>query len=155
VGGSATVLEWESGYVRRVIRGRNAIPGGARETAALGGDLSERDGVELSRRLDVSGRAFEQWFNESWASGLAENTMRRRAEQKYDPLGGSKVLPLISYPVLEAPSGEGIAPYFKDWLAHPNFDEYWKRISIEDHYAQIQVPVYGMGAWYDIFWAER
>ncbi len=77
--------------------------------------------------------------------------MRRRAEQKYDPLGGSKVLPLISYPVLEAPSGEGIAPYFKDWLAHPNFDEYWKRISIEDHYAQIQVPVYGMGAWYDIF----
>ncbi len=29
---------------------------GARETAAPGGDLSERDGVELSRRLDVSGR---------------------------------------------------------------------------------------------------
>ncbi len=97
------------------------------------------------------GGAFEQWFNESWASGLAENTMRRRAEQKYDALGGISVLPLISYPVLEAPSGEGIAPYFKDWLAHPNFDEYWKRISIEDHYAQIQVPVYGMGAWYDIF----
>jgi len=97
------------------------------------------------------GGAFEQWFNESWASGLAENTMRRRAEQKYDPLGGRKVLPLISYPVLEPPSGEGIAPYFKDWLAHPNFDEYWKQISIEDHYAQIQVPVYDLGAWYDIF----
>src|SRR5882757_9218357 len=97
------------------------------------------------------GGAFEQWFNESWTTGLAENTMRRRAEKKYDPLGGSKVLPLNSYPVLEAPSAEGIAPYFTDWLAHPNFDEYWKRISIEDHYAQIQVPVYGMGAWYDIF----
>jgi putative CocE/NonD family hydrolase len=76
------------------------------------------------------GGAFEQWFNESWASGLATNTMRRRAEKNYDPLGGSKVLPLISYPVLEPPSGEGIAPYFKDWLAHPNFDEYWKQISI-------------------------
>ncbi len=97
------------------------------------------------------GGAFEQWFNESWSSGLAENTMRRRAEQKYDPLGGTKVLPLILYPVLEPPSGEGIAPYFKDWLAHPNFDEYWKQISIEDHYAQIQVPVYHLGAWYDIF----
>ena len=97
------------------------------------------------------GGAFEQWFNESWASGLAENTMRRRAEQKYDPLGGSKVLPLISYPVLEPPSGDGIAPYFKDWLAHPNFDAYWKQISIEDHYAQIQVPVFHLGAWYDIF----
>jgi putative CocE/NonD family hydrolase len=97
------------------------------------------------------GGAFEQWFNESWSSALAENTMRRRAEKNYDPLGGTKVLPLISYPVLEPPSGEGIAPYFKDWLAHPNFDEYWKQISIEDHYAQIQVPVYNLGAWYDIF----
>ena len=83
------------------------------------------------------GGAFEQWFNESWSSGLAENTMRRRAERKYDPLGGSKVLPLNAYPVLEAPSGEGIAPYFKDWLAHPSFDEYWKELSIEDHYGHI------------------
>jgi putative CocE/NonD family hydrolase len=97
------------------------------------------------------GGAFEQWFNESWASGLAENTMRRRAEQKYDALGGTKVLPLISYPVLEAPSSEGIAPYFTDWLAHPSFDDYWKQLSIEDHYAQIQVPVFNRGAWFDIF----
>ncbi len=97
------------------------------------------------------GGAFEQWFNESWTSGLAENTMRRRAEKNYDALGGTKVLPLISYPILEPPSAEGIAPYFKDWLAHPNFDEYWKRISIEDQYAQIQVPVLSFAAWYDIF----
>src|SRR3989441_9005763 len=97
------------------------------------------------------GGAFEQWFNESWSTGLATNTMRRRAEQKYDALGGTKVLPLISYSVLEPPSGEGIAPYFKDWLAHPNFDEYWKELSIEDHYGQIQVPVLNIAAWYDIF----
>src|ERR1700674_1594033 len=97
------------------------------------------------------GGAFEQWFNESWTTGLAENTMRRRAEQKADALGGTKVLPLMSYPVLEAPSTEGLAPYFKDWLAHPNFDEYWKQLSIEDHYAQIQVPVLSFAAWYDIF----
>jgi len=97
------------------------------------------------------GGAFEQWFNESWSSGLAENTMRRRAEQRYDALAGTKVLPLISYPVLEPPSGDGIAPYFKDWLAHPNFDEYWKQWSIEDHYAQIEVPVLNIAAWYDIF----
>src|SRR6266576_2830207 len=97
------------------------------------------------------GGAFEQWFNESWTTGLAENTMRRRVEKNADALSGSKVLPLVSYPVLESPSAEGLAPYFHDWLAHPNFDEYWKQISIEEHYPQIQVPVYGMGAWYDIF----
>src|SRR5271155_2386565 len=96
------------------------------------------------------GGAFEQWFNESWSTGLAMNTMRRRLEQS-DALEGTKTLPLTDYAVLEAPSAAGIAPYFKDWLAHPSFDAYWKQWSIEDHYAQIQVPVLSFGAWYDIF----
>ncbi|HEY6944547.1 MAG TPA: CocE/NonD family hydrolase [Candidatus Acidoferrum sp.] len=97
------------------------------------------------------GGAFEQWFNESWSSGLALDTMRRRSEKGMNPLEGTKVLPLLSYPILEAPSATGIATYFTDWLAHPNYDNYWKQISIEDHYADIQVPVLGVGAWYDIF----
>ena len=97
------------------------------------------------------GGAFEQWFNESWSTGLAENTLRRRLEKEADALGGTKVLPLLSYPVLGSQSAAGIAPYFTDWLLHPNFDDYWKRISIEDHYAKIQVPVFSTGAWYDIF----
>jgi uncharacterized protein len=96
------------------------------------------------------GGAFEQWFNESWSTGLAMNTMRRRVEQS-DALEGTKTLPLTEYAALEAPSASGIAPYFKDWLAHPSFDAYWKQWSIEDHYAQIQVPVLSFGAWYDIF----
>jgi putative CocE/NonD family hydrolase len=97
------------------------------------------------------GGAFEQWFNESWSTGLAMNTMRRRVEQGGDAIGGTKTLPLADYAVLGAPSAAGIAPYFTDWLAHPNYDAYWKQWSIEDHYAQIQVPVLSFGAWYDIF----
>jgi len=97
------------------------------------------------------GGAFEQWFNESWTTGLAMNSMRRRLEKSGDALGGSKVLPLTSYPVVEAPSPAGVASYFTDWLAHPDFDAYWKQWSIEDHYGQIQVPVFSLGAWYDIF----
>src|SRR6202795_2230895 len=96
------------------------------------------------------GGAFEQWFNESWSTGLAMNTMRRRVEES-SALAGTKTLPLTDYAVLDAPSTTGIAPYFKDWLAHPSFDAYWKQWSIEDHYAQIQVPVLSFGAWYDIF----
>src|SRR5215831_14409694 len=97
------------------------------------------------------GGAFEQWFNESWSTGLAMDTMRRRSDKGMKPLEGSKVLPLVSYPLLEAPSAAGIAPYFPDWLAHPNYDNYWKQISIEDHYADIQVPTLSFAAWYDIF----
>ena len=97
------------------------------------------------------GGAFEQWFNESWSTGLAMNTMRRRVEDGQNAAAGTKTLPLTKYAVLEAPPAAGLAPYFADWLAHPNFDEYWKQWSIEDHYAQTQVPVFSFGAWYDIF----
>jgi len=97
------------------------------------------------------GGAFEQWFNESWTTGLAENTMNRRVDSSGDALTWTQTLPLTSYPVLGAPSAVGLAPYFTDWLAHPGYDDYWKQWSIEDHYAQIQVPVFSMGAWYDIF----
>ena len=97
------------------------------------------------------GGAFEQWFNESWTTGLAENTMQRSVESGQKAIEWTQKLPLTTYPILEAPRTTGLAPYFADWLAHPNFDEYWKQWSIEDHYAQIQVPVFGFGAWYDIF----
>ena len=43
------------------------------------------------------------------------------------------------------------APYYLDWLAHPNFDAYWQPWSIEDHYADIRVPSLTVAAWYDIF----
>src|SRR5439155_5311488 len=97
------------------------------------------------------GGAFEQWFNESWTTGLAKNILQRRVEASGDAPGWTRTLPLTSYPVLEAPSAAGLAPYFSDWLAHPNFDDYWKQWSIEDHYEQVEVPVFGIGAWYDIF----
>ena len=96
------------------------------------------------------GGAFEQWFNESWSRGLAMNTMRRRVEET-SAEEATKILPLSDFPVVQMPSTEGIAPYFKDWLAHPSFDAYWKQWSIEDHYADIQVPVLSFAAWYDIF----
>src|SRR2546430_10507456 len=62
----------------------------------------------------------------------------------YTTLFRSK-LPLSSYPVLEPGTGEGLAPYFLDWLQHPTYDDYWRRRSIEDHYPQIHVPAYHMG----------
>ena len=43
------------------------------------------------------------------------------------------------------------APYFLDWLSHPNYDDFWKRWSIEDHYAEVTVPALHIAAWYDIF----
>jgi len=97
------------------------------------------------------GGAFEQWFNETWTSGLAFDTLGRLAENASSSDEWKQKLPLLSYPVLKMPSSAALAPYFVDWLLHPDYDDYWKRWSIEDHYSQIRVPVFSMGAWYDIF----
>ncbi len=104
------------------------------------------------------GGAFEQWFNESWTSGLAQDTFNRAIRQGNNAMIGSKVLPLTQYPLfnLALPSdGAGLtkefAPYFLDWLAHPEYDNYWKQWSIEELYESIQVPALTVAAWYDIF----
>jgi putative CocE/NonD family hydrolase len=97
------------------------------------------------------GGAFEQWFNESWTTGLASDTLRRRVEDSSDPRKWSKILPLASYPLLDMGTTHGLAPYFNDWLAHPAYDDYWKAWSIEAHYDKIVVPVFTVAAWYDIF----
>ncbi len=103
------------------------------------------------------GGAFEQWFNESWTSGLAQDTLSRKIQNSANAMNGVPTLPLADFSLfnLTNPAGTAsiatLAPYFSDWLAHPSFDEYWKRLSIEDHYVDITVPALHIAAWYDIF----
>lgn len=100
------------------------------------------------------GGAFEQWFNQSWTTGLAQDTLSRRVRDESNARRWTSALPLSAYPLLDLggkPSLKALAPYFIDWLDHPDYDDYWKQWSIEDHHSQIQVPAYHVGAWYDIF----
>jgi putative CocE/NonD family hydrolase len=102
------------------------------------------------------GGAFEQWFNESWGSGLAQDTLNRKVAKGTNAVNGMWKLPLASYPLLPVSESDGnsaaaLAPYFLDWLAHPNYDAYWKKISIEEHFGDIQAPALHIPAWYDIF----
>ncbi len=104
------------------------------------------------------GGAFEQWFDESWTSGLAQDTLNRAVRAETNAIPGSKVLPLNLYPVFNIAAAQDgtnmthtLAPYFLDWLAHPTYDSYWKQWSIEDNYQNIQVPALTVSAWYDLF----
>jgi hypothetical protein len=104
------------------------------------------------------GGAFEQWFNESWTSGLAQDTVDRAVKAGSNAMEGRMVLPLKKYPLynmhLDADPADWtarFAPYFLDWLDHPSYDSYWKKWAIEEQYASIQVPALTTAAWYDIF----
>ena len=104
------------------------------------------------------GGAFEQWFDESWTSGLAQDTLNRSIQRSSNARLGQDVLPLTNYPLFNLPTPgaanvttPALAPYFLDWLSHPSYDDYWKAVSIEAHYADIRVPALHIAAWYDIF----
>ncbi|HEX9345840.1 MAG TPA: CocE/NonD family hydrolase, partial [Candidatus Acidoferrum sp.] len=106
------------------------------------------------------GGAFEQWFDQNWTTQLATNTMWRLIAKNTNALQGTPVLPLTHYPAFNyasLPAGADataqLAPYYLDWLAHPDYDAYWKQWSIEEHFSDIQVPALHIGGWYDIFLA--
>lgn len=104
------------------------------------------------------GGAFEQWFNQSWTSGLAQDTLSRTVSLNANAMVGALTLPLTHYPLFNfadpsaAPAASSsLAPYYLDWLAHPSYDDYWKRIAIDEHFSDITVPALTIAAWYDIF----
>lgn len=97
------------------------------------------------------GGAFEQWFDQSWTTGLAENTFDRQMGRNSHATRWDMKLPLTEYPLLDPGTPSGTADYYLDWLAHPTYDDYWKQWSIAEHYADIKVPALHIAAWYDLF----
>jgi putative CocE/NonD family hydrolase len=107
------------------------------------------------------GGAFSLFFNVSWTmAALAPPTLLR--ERSKNPaanedlgrtmgsmnsmLDAMKYLPLREFPMFQVG-----APYFFDWLKHPSYDSYWRKVSIEENHAKINVPALNIGGWYDIF----
>jgi putative CocE/NonD family hydrolase len=104
------------------------------------------------------GGAFEQLFSESWVSGMSQDTLDRFVRKNSSMQSSQWTLPLRDYPLFNFPQlavdsdlTRMLAPYFLDWLAHPGYDDYWKRWSIQEHFADINVPALHVAAWYDIF----
>ncbi len=107
------------------------------------------------------GGAFCLGFNLSWTmTALApDRLMKARAHDPQAPgelgrvIGGIdemrqwlEVLALRELPMFRIG-----APYFFDWLEHPAYDDYWRRIDVEAYHERITVPAFNIGGWYDIF----
>ncbi|WKV70606.1 CocE/NonD family hydrolase [Streptomyces sp. PCS3-D2] len=46
-----------------------------------------------------------------------------------------------------------LAPYYRQWRAHPGGHPYWRRAAPRESYAAVDVPVLHLTGWYDIFLA--
>ena len=108
------------------------------------------------------GGAFELAFNVSWtlnqlalanfptqakARGIPQDRQPGLLKAVDGMTDAYQSLPLKDLPYLK----DGLAPYYYDWLAHPDFDDYWKKLCIEDQHSNITTPALHIGGWYDIF----
>lgn len=61
-----------------------------------------------------------------------------------DPLPSNEATPVADLPV------HGKGRWFDDWLAHPDFDDYWKAQDWASRIGEVTVPVLSIGGWYDL-----
>ncbi len=56
-------------------------------------------------------------------------------------------------PLLEADvaSGLGVLPFWRDWLNHPDDDEYWADLKLVNYVQKITTPVFNHTGWYDTY----
>jgi len=107
------------------------------------------------------GGAFQLGFMLQWASvtfGVAE-AVRRFMRGAGDAAGvgsaiGAADAVAANYwhlPLCELPEVANLTPYVKDWLAHPDYDDYWRAAAPCEHYENITTPALNFGGWYDLF----
>jgi putative CocE/NonD family hydrolase len=110
---------------------------------------------------------FDLWFAQSWilnffspdefrrqqiAKGVAPDAALR-ASDEYLNQGKQQIFNRWStqVPLSDFPEYRTLAPYYYEWLDHPNYDDYWAKVDVEAHWQNIKVPAFISGGWSDLF----
>lgn len=110
---------------------------------------------------------FDLWFAQSWLLNFfAPDEFRRReiaggqtpdaalkASDAYLARGKEQIFSQWSSQVpLNGFDGyRTMAPYYYEWLAHPNYDDYWAKVDVEAQWDKVKVPAFISGGWSDLF----
>ena len=93
--------------------------------------------------LAYVGGALQLHVMMGWGSSTAGNRAAR-IWQRDQWLGA---LPLCRW---DEAVGQKI-PYLRDWVAHPQFDDYWKQCTLRGRHKEITTPCYAVCGWYDLY----
>jgi uncharacterized protein len=107
------------------------------------------------------GGAFQLGFNLHWclfSLGLGE-LLRQIGSGSAKPERLAELIEAVDdnealyrrLPLTDVPELDGLAAYYRDWLAHPAYDHYWKATAPRESWDRITVPALNMGGWYDLF----
>lgn len=102
------------------------------------------------------GGAFRLSFNYGWGVVRMPNRIMLPQywhTEKFAPeeLSYEKILKHLPLKDGDLESAGYAVKHYRDWLAHPGYDDYWREISDEEQFSKINVPVHTSGGWFDIF----
>ena len=91
------------------------------------------------------GGAFAHGLNLSWAVRTSARTRRDLTALESQQLWWH--LPLVTG---DAAAGTDI-PWYREWLDHPAYDDFWRAIATRDHWSTVDVPALNVCGWYDAY----
>ena len=104
-------------------------------------------GNNLYESPQYQGGAFQLGWAATWTFRMDGRTTQDIFIYNWEQLFSA--LPLKD---LDNSAGKDMA-FFREWVDHPDYDDYWKALAIEERYQDVQVPVLQVGGWYDFFTA--
>jgi putative CocE/NonD family hydrolase len=102
-------------------------------------------GANLHDSPHYQGGAFGLGVNATWGWRTMGRSM-----QRIDPFDWPRLLRTLPLRDVDAVSGKR-HPAWRDWIAHPDYDDYWRQLAVSEHYEHIGVPVFQVGGWYDLY----
>ena len=103
------------------------------------------------------GGAFGLWWTGHWSAGFVLDNIADTPDHLKDAVAETRKwarepLALASHlPVRDMPGLKKVADYYYDWMDHPTYDDYWKKIGAWDRLSNVKVPVLSVGGYYDSF----
>ena len=85
-------------------------------------------GVCMTWGMRTNGRTAQNIEYHNWTEAL-----RGLPLTKIDELSGRKM------------------QFWKDWINHSCYDDYWRSIDVEPRFSDIRAPAFNMGGWYDLY----
>lgn len=140
--------EWSNGKVGMF---GCSYPGCIQWSAAISGNKHLKCIVPRDATSDdyfnggfMRGGVVQGWLE--WCVHTAGRTSRNGLVKEIDWDKVYRHLPLIE---LDEQLGFNF-PWWKDYLKHPCYDEYWEKLSYEKKHDQVSVPSLNIGGWYSI-----
>ena len=115
--------------------------------------------ADYSEEWVYRGGAFELGFNLGWAHRVTLSNLNHLVtDEKHEET--EKMLIDIEnnlddwhkkIPLFPTKYFNGLSDWYNDWLENPPPSDYWKEFDMSDHFGNIDIPIYHLGGWFDVF----